>query len=61
MSQSDLHQHPFSLKLTNEQKTYINAFLPKGYSLQLCGPSVGGTKNPHSRKININYKEESLP
>lgn len=61
MNQPDQYQHGFSIKLTQDQKMFIGALLPKGYSLQPATSNQAGPKNAHSRKININYKEESLP
>lgn len=57
MTDTDLDSSLFFIKLSNDQKAYLNSILPKGYSLQPGVPNVTHVKNPHPRKININHKE----
>lgn len=57
MTDTDLDSSLFFIKLSNDQKAYLNSILPKGYSLQPGVPNVTHVKNLHPRKININHKE----
>lgn len=59
MTDTDFDSLLFNVKLSSEQRAFLNSVLPKGYSLQ-PGPTItSNIKNVPPRKINNNAKEES--
>jgi hypothetical protein len=58
MTETDLESSIFIVKLSNDQKVYLNSVLPNGYAFQLHQPTITALKNLHPRKINFAHKEE---
>lgn len=54
-----MSENVFVVKLSTDQRTYLNTLLPKGYSFQITSSSVS-TKNTNKKNFQNVLKEESI-
>lgn len=56
MNHLDQQSPVFIVRLTQDQRVFINSILGRGYSLQPSHPNSAGPKNAYARKGQVNYK-----